>query len=116
MTGSPDVLVTSGLTTLGLDSLGIVEVGACVCHLYDTKQILYFDIYTLIQSFHSTLPSEQLGGRLKKAFGVELEALKLTADSTIADIAKIIHKLQVRTAYFLRPSIAVAVHHLVNVS
>jgi hypothetical protein len=38
----------------------------------------------------------QLGGRLKKAFGVELEALKLSADNTITDIAKLVHKLQVR--------------------
>lgn len=38
----------------------------------------------------------ELGGRLKKAFGVELEALKLSADTTITDIAKIIYKLQVR--------------------
>lgn len=64
ITGSADVLATSGLTTLGLDSLGIVE----------------------------------LGGRLKKAFGVELEALKLSADTTITDIAKIIHKLQTSSA------------------
>lgn len=62
VTGASEVLVTSQLVTLGLDSFGFVE----------------------------------LGGRIKKHFGIEVNSVKMSPDMTIEDVSEIIYKLQVR--------------------
>jgi acyl transferase domain-containing protein/NADPH:quinone reductase-like Zn-dependent oxidoreductase/thioester reductase-like protein/acyl carrier protein len=62
ITGASEVLVTSQLVTLGLDSFGFVE----------------------------------LGGRIKKHFGIEVSSVKMSPDNTLEDVSKIIYKLQSR--------------------
>ena len=62
ITGAAEVLTTSQLVTLGLDSFGFVE----------------------------------LGGRIKKHFGIEVSSVKMSPDNTLEDVSKIIYKLQSR--------------------
>jgi acyl transferase domain-containing protein/NADPH:quinone reductase-like Zn-dependent oxidoreductase/thioester reductase-like protein/acyl carrier protein len=62
ITGASEVLITSQLVTLGLDSFGFVE----------------------------------LGGRIKKHFGIEVSSVKMSPDNTLEDVSKIIYKLQSR--------------------
>ena len=52
----------------------------------------------LVGTYHTRFSrlTQQLGTRLKKTFGIELDALKLTQDMTVADIAKLVYKLQVK--------------------
>lgn len=38
----------------------------------------------------------ELGGRLKKAFNIEMDSVKMSPDMTLEDVAKMIYKLQVR--------------------
>lgn len=38
----------------------------------------------------------ELGGRIKKHFGIEVNSVKMTPDNTLEDVSKIIYKLQVR--------------------
>lgn len=49
-----------------------------------------------LRTYNTRVPHAQLGTRLKKTFGIELDALKLTQDMTVADIAKLVYKLQVK--------------------
>lgn len=37
----------------------------------------------------------ELGGRIKKHFGIEVNSVKMTPDNTLEDVSKIIYKLQV---------------------
>jgi acyl carrier protein len=38
----------------------------------------------------------ELGGRMKKAFNIEMDSVKMSPDMTLEDVAKMIYKLQVR--------------------